>query len=523
MCGSGTLPIEGALMAADIAPGLRRRYFGFLRWKGHHAAAWSFLIHEANERRQEGLKRLPPILGCDIDASAVRIARANVERADLTGFVRIERRALGTCEPSGDGRPGLVVVNPPYGERLGTLKELESLYAKLGEVLKVQFQGWRAAVFTGNPELGKRMGLRARRYYTLYNGAIECRVLNFEVEPRWYVHHPAPTPKPLTTAISEEQPLGPGAEMFANRLRKNLKTLGRWARREGITCYRLYDADLPEYAVALDVYEQWAHVQEYEAPATVDPTKAQERLREALAVMPEVLAIPPEHVFLKVRRRQKGFAQYEKIDDRGVFHEVREGPCRFLVNFTNYLDTGLFLDHRPTRALIQRLAEGRDFLNLFGYTGTATVCAALGGARSTTTVDMSKTYLDWAERNLALNGFHGSEHRLVQAGCLEWIKKTEHRRYGLIFLDPPTFSTSKRMQATFDVQRDHVELIKETVGLLEPDGILLFSNNYRRFKMDLEGLSKLDVEDITRATIPRDFERNPRIHHCWKITPNRPS
>jgi 23S rRNA (guanine2445-N2)-methyltransferase / 23S rRNA (guanine2069-N7)-methyltransferase len=291
-------------------------------------------------------------------------------------------------------------------------------------------------------------------------------------------------------------------------------------RREGITCYRLYDADLPEYAVALDVYEQWAHVQEYEAPATVDPTKARERLREALAVIPEVLAIPPEHVFLKVRRRQKGLAQYEKIDDRGVFHEVREGPCRFLVNFADYLDTGLFLDHRPTRTLIRRLAAGRDFLNLFGYTGTASVSAALGGARSTTTVDLSKTYLDWAERNLALNGFRRPGHRLIHADCLEWIEKTEHGRYGLIFLDPPTFSASKRMETTFDVQRDHVELVRGTARLLDTNGILIFSNNYRRFKMDLEGLCGFELEDITRATIPRDFERNPRIHHCWKITLN---
>jgi 23S rRNA (guanine2445-N2)-methyltransferase / 23S rRNA (guanine2069-N7)-methyltransferase len=359
--------------------------------------------------------------------------------------------------------------------------------------------------------LGKRMGLRARRHYTLYNGAIECRLLNFEVKPQWYV-----VDRPAWAAFKLTEPT-PGAEMFAHRLRKNLKTLGRWARREGISCYRLYDADLPEYAIAVDLYEQWVHLQEYQAPATVDPTKAQARLRDALAIVPEVLELPPGHVFLKVRRRQKGWAQYQRLDHQGVFHEVREGPYRFLVNFTDYLDTGLFLDHRLIRALIHRLAKGRDFLNLFSYTGTATVCAALGGARSTTTVDMSKTYLDWAGRHLALNDVRGPQHRLVHADCLQWIKQA-NRRYGLIFLDPPTFSTSKRMQTTFDVQRDHGELIQSTARLLEPEGLLLFSTNYRRFKMGLARLTRLNLEDITQATMPKDFERNPRIHHCWKIT-----
>jgi 23S rRNA (guanine2445-N2)-methyltransferase / 23S rRNA (guanine2069-N7)-methyltransferase len=304
--------------------------------------------------------------------------------------------------------------------------------------------------------------------------------------------------------------------MFANRLRKNLKNLGRWARQNGITCYRLYDADLPEYAVAVDLYEQWVHVQEYEAPATVDAKKAESRLREVLAVLPTVLEVPAENVFLKVRRRQKGTSQYEKFDQRGDFHEVGEGGCRFLVNFSDYLDTGLFLDHRPTRHLLRELAPGRRFLNLFAYTGAATVYAAAGGARSTTTVDMSQVYLDWARRNLALNGFSAPPHEFVRADCLEWLQR-ERRQFDLIFLDPPTFSTSKRMETTFDVQRDHVSLLQATAGLLAPDGVLIFSNNSRRFKMDREELPEFQVEEISRQTIPRDFERNPRIHNCWRI------
>lgn len=314
---------------------------------------------------------------------------------------------------------------------------------------------------------------------------------------------------------------GDGARSLANRLRKNLKHLGRWLQREDIRCYRLYDSDIPEYALAVDVYEcdvRRVHVQEYEAPKSVDADKARARLDEALTVIMEVLDIPRKQLYLKIRRQQKGSAQYEKLAAKGHFHEVSEGGNRFLLNFQDYLDTGLFLDHRITRSLLAELAKQKNMLNLFAYTGSATVYAAAGGADTTTTVDMSNTYLDWARRNMALNGFTGKAHRFIQANCMEWLEQAEARhRYGLIFLDPPSFSTSKRMQGTFDVQRDHVALIKNTVRLLEPNGVLIFSNNLRRFKMDRTALPGLNIEDISRATLPKDFERNPKIHNCWKI------
>jgi 23S rRNA (guanine2445-N2)-methyltransferase / 23S rRNA (guanine2069-N7)-methyltransferase len=308
--------------------------------------------------------------------------------------------------------------------------------------------------------------------------------------------------------------------MFANRLRKNLRHLGKWARREGVTCYRAYDGDLPEYAIAIDLYEGWAHVQEYAAPPTVDPGRAETRLRHALAVIPEVLGIPPEHVALKVRRKQKGLAQYERQAATGEFRVVHEGGLRFWVNLSDYLDTGIFLDHRPTRAMIRGLAAGRRFLNLFAYTGSATVYAAAGEAVSTTTVDMSSVYLDWARRNMALNGFpEGPTHRFVRADCLAWLATTRPERYHLIFLDPPTFSNSKRMgERTFDVQRDHPALIRAAADLLSRDGILLFSNNLRHFKLNRALLSPLGIEDVSAETIPQDFQRNPRIHTCWRIT-----
>ncbi|NIP74226.1 MAG: bifunctional 23S rRNA (guanine(2069)-N(7))-methyltransferase RlmK/23S rRNA (guanine(2445)-N(2))-methyltransferase RlmL [Gammaproteobacteria bacterium] len=503
MCGSGTLPVEAGLMAGDIAPGLLREYFGFLGWRGHRPELWARLVQEARARRDRGLAGRVPVIGWDADAGAVRAARANVEQAGLAGHVRIERRALEDAAPPPDVAPGLVVANPPYGERLGEREALIPLYARLGEVLADRFAGWRAAVLAGNPDLAAHLGLPARRTRRLYNGPIACALL--ELDPSAL---PTANPRP-----------------FANRLQKNLRTLGRWARREGLCCYRLYDADMPEYALAVDVYRSehaHVHVQEYEAPPTVDPAAAAARLRAALAVIPEVLDVPPERVHLKHRRRQRGARQYLRREARAELHEVVEGGYRLLVNFTDYLDTGLFLDHRLVRALIGRSARDRDFLNLFAYTGTATVYAAGGGARSTTTVDLSKTYLDWARRNLALNGFKGPEHRLVRADCMSWLEEQgaarRPRRYGLIFLDPPTFSTSRRMGKSLDVQRDHAALIRMAMKLLAPGGELIFSNNYRKFRMDRQALAELHIEDITRPTLPKDFARNPRIHNCWRIT-----
>ena len=224
---------------------------------------------------------------------------------------------------------------------------------------------------------------------------------------------------------------------------------------------------------------------------------------------------------VRTRRPQKGATQYEKVDEQREFHRVREGRYEFLVNFTDYLDTGLFLDHRLTRARIGELAAGKRFLNLFAYTGSVTVHAAGGGAVATTTIDMSRTYLDWAKRNLALNKLAGPTHGFVQADCLQWLAEESergHLSYDLIFIDPPTFSRSKRMEDDFEVQRDHVVLLQQAARLLAPGGIIVFSNNYTRFRLDTHGLAAFRIEDITRATIPKDFERNARIHCCFMLT-----
>ncbi|MDV6345605.1 bifunctional 23S rRNA (guanine(2069)-N(7))-methyltransferase RlmK/23S rRNA (guanine(2445)-N(2))-methyltransferase RlmL [Nitrosomonas sp. Is37] len=314
------------------------------------------------------------------------------------------------------------------------------------------------------------------------------------------------------------------AEMFANRLRKNLKKLTKWAKQNQVHCYRLYDADLPEYAVAIDIYQGeqiWVNVQEYESPKTIDPIKAQQRLAGAMAEITKALEIPAEQVFLKIRRKQKGTDQYQKHSDSGRFYIVEEGGCKFWVNFADYLDTGLFLDHRPIRLLIQQQAKGKRFLNLFAYTGSATVHAAIGGAVASVTVDMSNTYLNWTKRNFDLNNIHG-DHKLVRADCLQWLAKQadskQKQHFDLIFLDPPTFSNSKKMDKVFDIQSDHMEMIHNAAALLAPDGILYFSTNFRRFKMDKEALADLIIEDISAAMVPLDFARDTKIHYCWRIS-----
>lgn len=514
MCGSGTLPIEAAMMALDIAPGLMRNHWGFMGWKQHDAGSWSKLVADARDRREKGIQASPVILGFDASARAIDIARDNAAAIGLEDRIEFSQRAIKDCAPAPDVAMGLVVVNPPYGERLGEHEELKPLYQDLGNCLKSRYQGWRAAVITSDPELGKCLGIRARQINKVFNGALECILLRMEIDSRWFMKE------------RQDRAREPGAEMFANRLRKNLKQLAKWRNQESISCFRCYDADMPEYAFAVDIYEtvspkqeMWIVVQEYAAPASVDSRKVRSRREQAMAVIPEVFEVPEERVVLKVRERKRGTSQYEKQQATRHFHEVREGPCRLWVNFEDYLDTGLFLDHRLTRHLVGKLAFERTFLNLFAYTGTATVYAAIGGATTTTTVDMSRTYLDIARRNMALNGCREEQHQFEQDDCLAWIEKAliKGQKFGLIFLDPPTFSTSKRMEGTLDIQRDHVELIQKTAALLEPGGILIFSTNFRRFKMDLASLENLNVEDITTQTIPRDFERNRKIHQCWRI------
>jgi 23S rRNA (guanine2445-N2)-methyltransferase / 23S rRNA (guanine2069-N7)-methyltransferase len=512
LCGSGTFLTEAALIAADAAPALDREYFGFTGWAGHDAAQWEQLREEARARRAARTPRRC-ILGSDMDAEAVRLSLDHAERAGVADWVHVEKRVMAdVVRPASE--LGLVVANPPYGERIGSDAGLTELYTELGKLLREKFKGWQAAILTGNAPMARNLGVYAKRTHRFYNGTIECRLLRFDLNE-------ASEQRPAEV-VRADWLARPGAQMFANRLRKNLKVFDAWAQRERIECFRVYDADMPEYAFAIDLYGRegrHVYVQEYAPPKTVNEESARERRREVLAVLPEVLTVPVQHVHSRVRKAQKGSGQYEKRESVAERHVVRENGLKFWVNFRDYLDTGLFLDHRIVRQKLREWAKDTDFLNLFCYTASATVYAAAGGARSTCSVDLSNTYLDWAHENLLLNNFGGNTHELFREDCLHWLESQSvwGPRFDLIFVDPPTFSNSKRMDGVLDVQRDHVGMIRRSMKLLRPGGRLVFSTNFTRFKFDFETLAEFAITDISAETIPKDFERNAKIHHCYVV------
>ncbi|MBU3672257.1 MAG: bifunctional 23S rRNA (guanine(2069)-N(7))-methyltransferase RlmK/23S rRNA (guanine(2445)-N(2))-methyltransferase RlmL [Sinobacteraceae bacterium] len=528
LCGSGTLVIEAARMAAGFAANHRRRYFGFLQWRGHDAPLWSALCAAAAARAEQGLQtwrdsRRGPLQGREQEARLVRESRLNASYAGVGELCEFSVGTLADAAPPAGATSGLLCTNPPWGVRLGDAAGARAVHAELGRVLRERFQGWEAAVLTGDASLGLELGLRAHRVHTVWNGALECRLLRIVVKAEAERDLKPQSGSQIDLQLAET----PGAVMFANRIRKNVKQLSAWLRREQVTCFRLYDADMPEYAFAIDEYaaaesgERWLLVQEYEAPREIPPDTVRRRRSEALAGLVTASGVPAQNVKLRTRRRVQRGDQYTKRDERREFHVVRENGLLFRVNFDDYLDTGLFLDHRTTRAKLREVAAGKRFLNLFAYTGTATVYAAAGGAAATTTVDLSATYLDWARANLALNGFDRPQHRREQADVREWLIEAEQRgeRFDLIFCDPPTFSNSKRMSGVFDVQRDHVSLISRCMALLTPGGRLVFSTNAQRFKIDAEGLSRWKLKDVSRPTIPPDFARNTYIHQCFEIEP----
>ncbi|MFW7610453.1 bifunctional 23S rRNA (guanine(2069)-N(7))-methyltransferase RlmK/23S rRNA (guanine(2445)-N(2))-methyltransferase RlmL [Klebsiella pneumoniae] len=503
MCGSGTLLIEAAMLATDRAPGLHRGHWGFGGWAQHDVAIWKEVKAEAQTRARQGLAAYESrFYGSDVDARVIERARRNARRAGIGELIDFDVKDVAQLNnPLPKGPYGTVISNPPYGERLESEPALIALHSLLGRIMKSQFGGWNLSVFSASPELLSCLQLRADKQFKAKNGPLDCVQKNYHL------------------AESEGGKPAMLAEDFANRLRKNLKKFEKWARQEGIECYRLYDADLPEYNVAIDRYADWVVVQEYAPPKTVDAHKARQRLFDIIAATIAVLDMAPNKLVLKTRERQKGKNQYQKMAEKGDFIEVQEYNARLWVNLTDYLDTGLFLDHRIARRMLGQMSKGKDFLNLFSYTGSASVHAGLGGARSTTTVDMSRTYLEWAERNLRLNGLTGRAHRLMQADVLGWLRESTEQ-FDLIFIDPPTFSNSKRMEDAFDVQRDHIRLMTDLKRLLRKGGTIMFSNNKRGFRMDHDGLAALGLkaQEISQKTLSQDFARNRQIHNCWLIT-----
>lgn len=516
MCGSGTFIIEGALVALDLAPGAFRTRFGFDAWRGHDRSVWQSLCAEARERAAAARDRAPAIAGFDADARAVAAARENLARAGLREQVTVKACALeslsGADLPA--GAPGLVVANPPYGERLAGSEDLEAVYRALGRTLKSRFQGYDAAVLAGESAPVRALELKPDRSHRVFNGPIRCRLMRFTLGAAAKAPGgPRDAPPARRFAVD--------AGDFANRLRKNVRRLYRWANRNAIDCFRVYDADVPEFALAVDVYRAdalWLQVQEYTAPASVDARLARARLSAALEAISGIMDVPAERIVLKRRQRQRGARQYQRMDWSEEFLKVREAGCRFLVNLKDRIDTGLYLDHRSIRMLIRELGAGVRFLNLFAYTGAASVHAAAGGAATTLSVDLSATYSEWGLKNFSLNNMQAPRHRYERVDCLQWITAAPEAAFDLVLLDPPTFSNSKSMRATLDVQRDHANLIRRAMRLLAPGGILIFSNHARRFEMDVDSLSEFALEDISAKTLPEDFKRASIVHRCWRIT-----
>jgi len=506
-CGSGTLVIEAALMAAGRAAGAQRQHYGFQHWRGCRRQLWLDAQQEAGESANRPVPALS-LKGFDADSKTLPLALQNAERAGVRNAIHFERRELGALRPRDFAANGIVVGNPPWGERLDEKQQAGWLHYAIGRILAVRAPGYQALLLGADVDVMDRSGMNLERQWRLKNGPFN----NFI---RLYT--PRKQTPPAVAQVADEGAFNvpEGAQPLLNRLRKNGKHLRRWLEREDIQCYRLYDRDLPEFNVAVDIYGDQVLVQEFKAPKTVDPEKAKARRDWAVTAVRAALGVHREQVHLRTREKQKGNQQYQKLDTQGHYRVVREGHAQLLINLQDYLDTGLFLDHRPTRLRIAEQASGKRFLNLFAYTGSATVHAAVGGAKRTVTVDSSKRYQDWTACNLAANGFSTDQHELVRMDAMRWLDECKEQ-FDLVFCDPPTFSNNKS-RSDFVVEEHHGDLIRKIMRCLEPGGVLYFSCNYRRFQMD-ESISKwFDVEDISRWSIPEDFRRNEKIHYCYAI------
>lgn len=526
MCGSGTFLIEGAMIAADIAPGLIREYLGIFGWCQFKPELWATVMEEAIARKKVGLKALKTsFIGSDINPKAVRNAQMNISLAGLEEVIKINIGGLDQVEQLVLPEKGNLIVNPPYSERLGERKQVKKLYSELGALMKQRFIGWNASILSPDKEFGHALGIRAGKIYRFNNGSIACELLNLKVTEEFFVER-------LSDDIVDENfksKLSEQANQLCNRVEKNRKKLKRYLEKEKVTCYRIYDADLPEYNAAIDVYDNFLHIQEYRAPKSIEEKLASRRLKEIERVAAGVFGLPKNKVFIKQRQQQKGDWQYQQKQSNNWsatlsknFFEIEECGRKFWVNLQDYLDTGLFLDHRKTREMIAQKSQGKRLLNLFCYTASISVYAATAGARSTCNVDMSKTYLDWAQRNFALNKISSDAHTFIRENCIEWLTNAveQKQKFDLIFLDPPTFSNSKKMAQDFDIQSDHVWLIEQCLSLLEEDGELIFSNNFQKFKMEVITNAQVVVKEITHQTQSPDFSRN-NLHRCWLIK-NKP-
>lgn len=541
MCGSGTFAIEAAMIASNRAPGIKREYYGFNHWLQHDAKLWGEILNEAENNIIDNVSA--SIIACDFDATALEIAKSNAQRAGVLDLIEFNHQDIASCNLPPQLEPTIVICNPPYGQRLQSEQGLPSLYAELGAAVS-QLAPATLCIISANPDLLHRLKLKRTTRKSIKNGPLECVLAEFETgraaaaivapqdQPQSVDGPGEPLkeqPKSIDTARGQARSIDdPIAIPLLNRLRKNAKHMQRWARKNDINCYRIYDADLPEFSFALDYYQSeitpdhfWLHMQEYQAPKSIDADTAGYRISIAEDAVKQAFEIGEEQIFCKTRSRQRGDKQYQKQDNRNEYFQVKEGAASLLINLSDYLDSGLFLDHRIIRQRVFQWSKNKSVLNLFCYTGSVGVQAGLGGASQVTNVDMSASYLKWAEENHAINQLKGSRYQFIRADIVELLRAPSRhsidRKFDMIFLDPPSFSNSSKMQQTLDVVRDHAQLIEQSMALLAVDGVLIFSTNKRSFKLSSSVSDQFEVEDISRATIPEDFKRRPGIHYCFEI------
>ncbi|WP_394184171.1 bifunctional 23S rRNA (guanine(2069)-N(7))-methyltransferase RlmK/23S rRNA (guanine(2445)-N(2))-methyltransferase RlmL [Pseudoalteromonas tetraodonis] len=503
-CGAGTILIEAAGMARNEAPGLFREGFAFERLP-------SFRVAKFKELKEQLLANITDpklwLIGHDHDANVLDKAIANAQRAELDTVIKF-KQSDATKLTAVAKLPGVVISNLPYGERIGSMAELVNLHRSLGVGFKKHFNHWKLALLGMDESLFKLLKLVKQKRYKFKNGPLDVELNLYQLDD-----------KQVSLTTDDKPALNfEGSMAFANRLKKNKQGLKNWLKQNQVHAYRVYDADIPEYNVAVDIYGDSAVIFEYAAPKEIDEKTSEKRLQDVISLTAQQLDISPENIAVKVRKKQKGEEQYTPMAKQNRTMVVEEFGAKFKVNLFDYLDTGLFLDHRLARRYIQENAKDKRFLNLFAYTGTASVHAALGGAKAITTVDLSKTYLKWGQDNFALNDISNTRYRFEQADCLKWLEHAQGQ-YDLIFLDPPTFSNSKRMKDAFDVQNDHIKLLTWVKKILSPSGTLIFSNNKRGFVMDEVGLMGLGLkaENISEKTLSPDFKRNKKIHNSWLI------
>ena len=600
-CGSGTIAIEAALQARNIAPGLKRA-FASTDWPELHQRIWEDARKHAKAQRKLDLPL--NILASDRDPDVLSLAHYHARQAGVSDAIRFSEQPFDQF--ASDEEYGCIVTNPPYGERLEEQSRLIGLYESFPEVLQ-RLPTWSLFLITNMPRFEKIVQKQATRRRKLFNGRIECCYYQFlgpkppsmirqrkerpEVEPVAPVPTEAtpsnnetpependptvstpvvtvgsPTQEPrvrksipvevITSAAVAEldqsqsdsqdsndvkppadhpptrkpeiQPVfatinakdREQAELFKNRLIKRARHLRRWPTKRGISCFRLYERDIPEIPLVVDRYENYLHITEYERPHDRDLARHRAWLDLMSESASECLDVPLDNTFLKQRRKADSSGQYNKLNDSGHRVVVHEGGLKFLVNFSDYVDTGLFLDHRVARQMVMDEAAGKRMLNLFAYTGAFSVYAAAGGAKSTTTVDLSRTYLDWAGQNFQVNDLGSSKHQFIASDTIEFLKTAarQKKQFDLVVCDPPTYSNSKRTETDWEVQTGYVTIFEHLKKIVAPEGVVYFSTNFRRFKFDEDFIKSLGFEfrEISKTTVPEDF-RNRRIHRCWRL------